>query len=71
MEKRSGDKILGVVLCGGESKRMGQDKGLLIQNGERWAEIMYDLLSETVGEVVLSVNHQQRKKYASLFPGKN
>jgi molybdenum cofactor guanylyltransferase len=59
--------MVGVVLCGGESKRMGSDKGLMENNGETWAgQIAGKLLSLNL-PVVVSINEQQQELYSKLF----
>jgi len=60
--------ILGVVLCGGESKRMGSDKGLLSAGSEIWAERAASKLSRLDIPVVLSVNAAQLEAYGEVFP---
>lgn len=56
--------LLGLVLCGGESRRMGQDKGL-IQSGERtWAETAAQKLEALGLETVFSVNSRQVDLYS-------
>ena len=37
--------LTGIILCGGESRRMGRDKGLLEKDGVTWAQYMADKLS--------------------------
>lgn len=59
--------ITGVVLCGGESSRMGTDKGLLLHSGLTWAELTASKLKALYLSVVLSVNHQQLDIYKNLF----
>ena len=60
-------KLLGVVLCGGLSTRMGEDKGMLkVKEEERWAERMHDLLSR-VAPTVLSINATQLNIYREFF----
>ena len=60
--------MLGVILCGGQSTRMGTDKGLLKLQANSWAKTAADKL-ETLGlAVVLSVNEKQFVEYASIFP---
>lgn len=62
------DKMLGVILCGGLSSRMGTDKGLLKFNATNWARIAFDKMSLLKLPVVLSVNANQFNEYSALFP---
>jgi len=59
--------ILGVVLCGGESKRMGSDKGLMEINGNTWAQEVAGKLHLLPIPVVVSINEQQQQSYSKLF----
>lgn len=54
-------------MCGGESKRMGTDKGLLVQDGKTWAEIAFSNLSALEIPVALSVNKTQVQLYSEIF----
>lgn len=59
--------LLGVVLCGGLSTRMGEDKGMLkVREEERWAEKMYGLLSR-VAPTFFSINETQEPIYNQFF----
>jgi molybdopterin-guanine dinucleotide biosynthesis protein A len=62
------DKLLGVVLCGGESRRMGHDKGLLDREGKPWAIRMGEKLAPWPIPVVWSINTRQRAAYAAILP---
>jgi molybdenum cofactor guanylyltransferase len=62
------DKLLGVVLCGGESRRMGRDKGLLDREGKPWAIRMAEKLAPWPIPVVWSINTKQRAAYAAILP---
>lgn len=62
--------LLGVVLCGGKSKRMGRDKGLIELDGKPWALLIAEKLYAFELPVVLSVNSQQVEGYSKLFPEK-
>lgn len=64
------ENILGVVLCGGESARMGSDKGLLRSKNKVWAEIAMDQFSECGLEYVVSVNSNQFTSYAKVIDEK-
>jgi molybdopterin-guanine dinucleotide biosynthesis protein A len=62
--------MTGLVLCGGQSSRMGTDKGLLKLHGRTWAEATADKLNALALPVILSVNEQQYQTYISLFTEK-
>ena len=59
--------LLGVVLCGGESKRMGTDKGLLQLNEKTWAEHIVQKLIEQNLPVAVSINDKQQEAYSKIF----
>jgi molybdenum cofactor guanylyltransferase len=59
--------MTGVVLCGGQSSRMGQDKGLLLHQSATWAQLAVDKLVQLQLPVVLSINAQQYDVYQKLF----
>lgn len=59
--------MLGAILCGGLSSRMGSDKGLLKSNAIHWAKNAADKLALLKFPVVLSVNANQFDEYSSLF----
>jgi molybdenum cofactor guanylyltransferase len=58
--------MTGVVLCGGQSRRMQKDKGLLMHDGITWAENMALLLLAVCPEIVLSVNANQHAYQTEL-----
>lgn len=59
--------LLGVILCGGESKRMGTDKGLLHINKTIWAKFVADKLAPLHIPVVYSVNEKQLDAYSAFL----
>jgi molybdopterin-guanine dinucleotide biosynthesis protein A len=63
--------LLGVILCGGESRRMGRDKGLIQKDGIPWARHMADKLTPHNLPVVFSVNSWQWDQYTLALPGAN
>lgn len=61
-------KLLGIVLCGGESRRMGQDKGLLQTDGQPWVLRMGEKLAQQLLPVIYSINKKQVATYSAWLP---
>ncbi|MET1056061.1 MAG: molybdenum cofactor guanylyltransferase [Pedobacter sp.] len=59
--------MLGVVLSGGQSTRMGKDKGLLLYRKRLWAEIAEEKLLSLNIPVRISVNPAQPMAYLNHF----
>lgn len=59
--------LIGVVLCGGQSTRMGSDKGLMKKGEFTWAEIAFQKLQSLSLPVVVSVNDSQLLSYNNIF----
>lgn len=62
--------MLGVILCGGQSMRMGSDKGLLKLHASTWAQTAVDKIAAVNLQFVLSVNDQQQEAYGNFFDKK-
>lgn len=60
--------MIGAILCGGQSSRMGKDKGLLKLEAKTWAQTAIDKMAVLSLPVVLSVNSTQYSEYAAIFP---
>lgn len=64
LDENQDPNLLGVALCGGESKRMQTDKALLKYNDkEQWKNIA-ELLQPFAEEVVISINENQWNNWA-------
>ncbi|PZF74534.1 molybdenum cofactor guanylyltransferase [Taibaiella soli] len=61
--------MFGLILSGGQSSRMGTDKGLLPSGNGTWIEHSYALLSSLNIPVKISVNEQQLAAYQKVVPG--
>ena len=59
--------MLGIILCGGQSSRMGSDKGLLKLQANTWAQTAIDKLSVLNIPIKISVNSQQYPEYKLVF----
>jgi molybdopterin-guanine dinucleotide biosynthesis protein A len=59
--------MLGIVLCGGQSTRMGTDKGLIVNEARTWAQTAVDKLSTLNFPVKISVNEKQYDDYCKVF----
>lgn len=59
--------MLGIILCGGQSLRMGSDKGLLKLEAKTWAQTAIDKMTTLNIPVKLSVNNSQYPEYAKIF----
>lgn len=62
------ENLIGVVLCGGQSKRMGRDKGLLDLDGKSWALCIAEKLKKANLPIVISINEKQQETYEKIFP---
>ncbi len=60
--------MIGVVLCGGESTRMGTDKGLLMTDGKAWVTSAVEKLSALEIKVFVSINQFQLLSYQTILP---
>lgn len=59
--------MLGIVLCGGQSSRMGADKGLLIHQNKRWSKLAGEKLGSLNLQVKFSINVTQIVKYSAYY----
>src|SRR5690606_11668681 len=62
--------LIGLVLCGGKSSRMGTDKGMLVKGDCTWAEHMETKLKLLGLKTYVSINSLQFGKYGQFFPSK-
>lgn len=60
--------MVGLVLSGGKSSRMGSDKGLLCFRGMRWAAIANEKLQSLGLDTWISVNRSQYSVYKKALP---
>ena len=52
--------LKGLILTGGHSRRMGQDKALINLEGSTLLERTYNLLNPFIDQVFVSIRHDQR-----------
>jgi molybdopterin-guanine dinucleotide biosynthesis protein A len=58
--KKKKPALNALILVGGKSSRMGEDKGILNYNGKSQVDFLYDLLSPFINDVFVSVNSSQK-----------
>ncbi len=63
----SKDNIYGLVLSGGKSTRMGEDKGLITYHNLPQREHLYHLLNEVCDQTFLSIRKDQEKEISDSF----
>ena len=61
-ESSAGRPLLGLVLAGGKSRRMGHDKALLDHSGQSQLAFVVHLLDEHVDQVFVSTRAEQRNE---------
>jgi len=59
--------MIGVILCGGQSSRMGTDKGLFTWQANTWAQTAAGKMAALPLPVIISVNRQQYNHYTAFF----
>ena len=62
------NKLYGLVVCGGESSRMGNDKSLLIYHQKPQREYVYEMLQSICREVFISCNEEQFTEMDNRLP---
>jgi len=68
-------KISIIILAGGKSSRMGQDKGLMILNGKAMIENIISTAKKITDQIIIVANNPEYKKFGhkvieDIFPGK-
>ena len=57
------NKITGIVLAGGENRRMGVNKALISFHGKRLIEYSITLMQRICNEVIISANNLQYETF--------
>jgi molybdopterin-guanine dinucleotide biosynthesis protein A len=59
--------MIGTILAGGQSSRMGLDKGLMELNGRIWTKVVQEKLISLSLPTVVSIRQEQLDPYAKHF----
>lgn len=62
--------LIGLVLCGGKSSRMGTDKGTMVRDDCTWVEHMRAKLRQLDLKTYVSINSLQFIRYSQIFSSK-
>lgn len=60
------EKLTAIILAGGKSSRMGEDKGLMNLNGKPMIAWVLETVSKLTSEIILIANNPEYKKFG--FP---
>jgi molybdopterin-guanine dinucleotide biosynthesis protein A len=63
--------MTGLLLCGGNSLRMGNDKGMLSLQSATWAEQISAIITTVCHNCFVSVNEEQLLSYQKIFSAQN
>ena len=63
----STNKLFGLILSGGRSTRMGNDKGLISYHGLPQREYLYQLAANFCEDTFLSIRAEQEKEIGAEF----
>ena len=53
----------GIILAGGKSSRMGEDKGLVLLNGKPMIQYVIEALKEVVSDIIIISNNASYNKF--------
>ena len=53
----------GIILAGGKSSRMGEDKGLVLLNGKPMVQYIIEALKEVVSDIIIISNNESYTKF--------
>lgn len=60
-------EVMGVVLAGGKSSRMGRDKGTMETDGVTWTQSAIQRFADAGLPALISINATQLERYSALF----
>lgn len=57
------NKFTGIILAGGKSSRMGKNKALMLLNGKRIIEYVYEMFDSFCDEIIISTNSPEEYNF--------